>query len=369
MKGTVRASELAAAVKAAQSIIWTGTKIDALRHVRLKASVSALEVEATNLDQHIAVSIDASLSDGIAIADPARLLTALQPIAGDASISCTDGFMSLSGKGARSRLALLPADAWVNVERPAVENGFDVDGESLITAFETIAPALADDPSRPYLCGAHLKWVKSDLIAEAANGVLMLTRGVKARRPAIWPEDAVLVPHEFMQAAAKIMKGEGATLSVSANRIVLTTAKGWLASKLIAGKYPDIDQYWDKKAAPALRADRESLLSVVKLAEQFGMDKQRTVVLHEGEALTIGANGETFRASFEGEYIKGQTYSFQPKILSAALSALTSEIVEMTDGGSMPQTIVIHGDGARVCAAVQISPPAWWLREQSKEAA
>lgn len=372
MKGTVNVAELAAAVKTAQSIIATGIKIDSLKHVRLTASGGELEVEATNLDQHMAVRLPAKLSDGVAIVDPARLLMTLAPISGEVTLSCAENFMSVSGKGSRSKLALLPNDLWANVEKPAAEAGFDVDGESLVAAFDTILPAVADDASRFYLNGAHLKWAETKLIAEASNGVLVLTREIVARRPALWPKDSVIVPREFVIAAGRIMKGDSATLSISVSRVVLTTSVGWLASKLIAGTFPDIERAWDKKAVPALRADRKSLLGVIKLAHQFSEadgHSQRTVVVHNGEALAAGPNGEMFRACFDGEYIKEQSYSFQPRVLLSALSALTSETVELTDGGSRPDVIVIHGDGARTCVAMQIAPPGWFRREKAEQEA
>lgn len=372
MKGTVNAARLAAAVKTAQSIIATGIKIDSLRHVRLTAKEGALEVEATNLDQHIALQIPAALSDGQALADPARLLMALAPINGDASISCTDGFMTVAGKGARSRLALLPNEHWQAVERPVPENSFDVDGESLVAAFETVAPAIGDDISRGMLMGVNLRWAGSSLIAEAFDSHLLVSREVKAHKPTAWPASSVIVPREFMTAAARIVKGGAESLSITASRIILKTPSGWLASKLLAFAYPDIDRVGDRAAAPALRADREALLKIVKLAHQFSdasAAKERSLVIANGEVLTAGPNGEMFRASFDCEYIKDQVYSFQPKILMAGLSALTSETIELTDGGSSPAAIALHGEGARACIVAQMSPPGWWRREQAKEAA
>lgn len=369
MKGAVSAAELAAAVKTAQSIIPGGSPIPSLGHIRLTAANGTLEVEATNLNQHMAVRVPANLSDGCAIAEPARLLTALTPISGDASISVTDSFMSVTGKGARSRLALLPEEDWPSIHKPSAEASFDVNGESLAAAFETILPA-ADDATRFYLYGAHLKWADASLIAEAANGKIILTREIVARRPAVWPQDSVIVPRDFMIAAGKMAKAEGVTLSVSANRVILTTPTGWLASKLIAGSFPPIERLWDKEAVPALRADRKSLTSVVKLAHQFSESdshNQRVLVIHEGEVLAAGPNGEMFRAAFDGEHIKERTYCFQPRFLLTALSALTSESVELTDGGKFSDVILIHGDGARTCVVLQIGAPAWWLREQAAE--
>lgn len=372
MKGTVSASSLAAAVKTAQSIIATGINIDSLKHVRLTARDGMLEVEATNLDQHMAVRLSAALSDGIAIADPARLLMTLAPISGEASISCTDGFMSISGKGSRSRLALLPNDLWANVEKPASENSFDVEGESLAAAFQTVQPAVMTDPSRYYLMGAHLRWVGQDLIAEATNGNILLARGIVARQPKQWPGDSIIAPGEFMVASGKIIGGDSATLSVTENRIILNTPKGWLASKLIAGTFPNTDRVWDKNAQAALRADRKSLADIAALAGRFSQSNgngDRTLVIHAGEVLASGNNGENFRAEFQGEYIKEISYCFQPNVLLAALSAFTSENIELTDGGSMPNTVTINGDGARTCLAMQYAMPAWWIREQAREAA
>lgn len=370
MKGTAKAAELAAAVKTAQTIIGGGT-IEALRYIRLTARAGALEVEATNMTQHMAVNCEAQLSDGVAVVDPGRLLTALQPINGEASISCSDGFMSISGKGSRSRLPLPPNAMWDAVERPIPESSFDVDGESLAAAFETVAPAIGDDPSRWFLHGAHLKWAGPDFIAEAADSILILARQITARKPTSWPNISIIAPPEFVATAVKLAKGGDASLSVTENRIILTTPKGWLASKLVAATYPNIDRAWDPKAAPVLRADRKSLLNVLRLAGQFAEannNRERTAVLHEGDVLAAGPNGARFRASFECEYFKEQTYCFQPRYLIAGLSALTSETVDLTDGGSCT-AITIQGDGARLCAIAQFDLPAWWQRERSREAA
>jgi DNA polymerase III sliding clamp (beta) subunit (PCNA family) len=367
MKGSVNAADLAAAVKTAQSTIFAGTKLDALRHVRLTAGAGVLEIEATNLDQHMTVRLDANLSDGLAIVDPARLLMALQPISGEATISCIDGHMSVSGKGARSRLALLPATSWQGVEMPAAEASFDVKPESFLNALTTVLPAASTDGSVYYLAGVHLRWDGPDFIAEACDRFVILAKEIEARKPTAWP-GSVIVPREFILAAGKLLAGDSATLSVTENRIVLTTPAGVLASKLIAATYPELDRVWDKKAAPVLRADRKSLLAVVKLAHHFSEsdgEKLRSLVIHEGEVIAMGANGEKFQAAFECEYIKARDYAFQPKLLMTAISALASETVELTDGGMQPTTVVIHGDGLRTCAAVQRDFPTWWLREQA----
>lgn len=372
MKGTVSAAELAAAVKTAQTIIVAGIKIDCLKYVRLTAAGGKFEIEATNLDQHMIVHLTANLSDGSAIVDPGRLLMALNPISGDVTISCTEGFMSLSGKGSRSRLALLPSELWANVERPVAETSFETKPESLKAALETVMAAVSTDPSVFFLCGCHLKWDGPDLVAEATDRFVLLSREIAARRPDSWPEGSVIVPPEFLIAAGKILAGESASLSVTASRIVLTTPAGRLASKLVAATYPDLDRVWDKKAAPALRADRKSLLAVVKLAHQFSdpnADGHRSLIIHKGEVITIGPNGEKFRAAFECKYVKDQTYSFQPRVLLAAVNALTSETIELTDGGSKESVIVIHGDGARTCVAVQMGIPAWWRREMAADTA
>lgn len=367
MRGTVSSAALTAAIKSAQTIIVGAAKIDALRHIRLTASGGSLEVEATNFDQHMALRVDAALSPGVAIVDPARLLISLQPIRGEVSISCTDGFMSVSGEGSRSRLALLPPATWANVELPtADETSFDVKAESLLAAFATVLPAVSTDPSIYYLMGAHLKWDGPDLILEACDRFVILSREIEARKPKAWPSDSIILPREFMIAASKLLAGDGATLSISSHRVILTAPTGRLASKLIEGTYPGLDRLWDKAAAPVLRADRKSLLGVTKLAHQFSDsdgDSLRCMVIHDSEVIAVGGNGEKFQAAFDGEYIKKQDYSFQPKILLAVLSVLTSDTVELTDGGKMPSTVVIHGDGARTCVAMQRETPAWWHRE------
>lgn len=371
MKGSVNAAELAAAVKTAQSIIFAGTKNDALRHVRLKAMATTVEVEATNMDQHMMVRAAADVGGPPAIVDPARLLMALSPIAGEATISCTDGHMSISGKGARSRLALLPATSWQGVEMPAAETSFDVKPESLLSALNTVLPAASTDGSVFYLAGVNLRWDGPDFIAEACDRFVVLAKEIEARKPAAWP-GSVIIPREFILAAGKLLASDSATLSVTESRIVLATPAGVLASKLIAATYPELDRVWDKKSAPVLRADRKSLLAVVKLAHQFSEsdgEKLRSLVIHEGEVIAMGANGEKFQAGFECEYVKAQDYSFQPKLLLTALSALTSETVELTDGGQQPDTVVVHGDGIRTCAVRQRSMPPWWRREQAAQKA
>lgn len=372
MKGAVSAADLAAAVKTARSIIPAGISNLALGHIRLTSDGSMLEVEATNMDQHMMVSLPAKLSKGFALVDPARLLMALQPISGEATLSCADSFMSLSGRGARTRLALLSEDSWASISMPAAEASFEVKPESLRAAIETVLPATLKDASVYYLCGCHLKWDGPDLIAEATDKHILLTRQIVARRPDNWPRESIILPAEFMIAADKLLNAESASLSVTANRIILATPKGRLASKLIAASYPDTDKFWDKRAAPALRADRKSLLSVVKLANQFSdvnAAGERSLIVHEGEVITVGANGEKFRAAFECEYIKPIDYSYQPKILLTALEAFTSEIVELTDGGQTPHVVVIHGDGVRTCIAMQKDLPGWWRREMAAEKA
>lgn len=367
MKGTINAAELSAAVKTAQSLISSAIKVEAYRHVRLTAKAGALEIEATNFDQHMVVTLPCELSDGSAIVDPARLAMVLQPIKGDVTISCTDNAMSISGKGLRSRLAILPGDTWQGVEMPGAENRLDVKPESLLAAFSTVLPALPTDASCYFLCGAHLKWDGPDLVAEATDRYLLLAREIEAAKPDAWPSESVIVPREFMVPAAKLLSGDSASLSVAKNRVILTTPAGRLASKLIAATYPDTSRVWKKDAATALRADRKSLLTVAKLAHQFSDTNEvgeRRLVLHGGEVITAGRNGETFRAAFECEYIKPIDYSWQPKVLVAALEALTSETVELTDGES-GTSIVFRGDGARTCVAMQMPIPAWWHREQA----
>jgi DNA polymerase III sliding clamp (beta) subunit (PCNA family) len=369
MKGIINAAALSAAVKTAQSVISSALKIEAYQHVRMTAKGGTLEIEATNFDQHMALNIPCGLSDGCAIVDPARLLMALAPIKGDVTISCAETHMSLSGKGSRSRLAILPADVWQGIEAPRAENSFDVRPESLLAAFNTVLPAVLNDPSCYYLCGCNLRWDGLDLIAEGTDRHVLLARQIVATKPKAWPDVSIIVPREFMIASAKLLSADSASLSVTESRVILTTPGGRLASKLIAATYPNTDRVWDKNAAPALRADRKSLLAIAKLAHLFSDANdvgERRLVIHDGEVITVGKNGETFRSAFEHEYIKAIDYSWQPRVLITALEALTSETVEFTDG-ALGTSIVVHGDGARTCVAMQMPAPAWWRREMAAQ--
>ena len=303
-RAEIPAGVLAAAAARVAAIVLNKNTIPIVENVLLRAGDGALTVAATNLDQGLSVTVDATAEGGITV--PAAKLSAIAArLDADAPVVLADerAGQSLTISQGRStfRLPALPAADWPDaMVSPLGDDAqrWSVDSVALAAIIRQLDGAMdSSNTLYPYLAGLFLDLSERDATLVATDGHVM---GAADLVPLAPPRGgAMILPAPAMRPIVEIAKtAETVHIGLSPVAVTVEAAGVRLRTKLIEGRYPD----W-RRAMPAempvrvtVEADRLGLAlrrAMLVTAEQV---KDSKIKLGTGIALMIGMEEITISA-------------------------------------------------------------------------
>jgi DNA polymerase-3 subunit beta len=258
-----------------------------LANVLLATDGGRLKLAATNLEVGITHWIGAQVQEEGAVTVPAKLLAdvvgglpndrvtiTLDPRTQTVKVECGRFTSNIKGIEADE----FPTIPSIADKEPTASLPPDV----LREAIDQVAFAAAADDSRPVLAGVLVRLRDNRLFLAAADGFRLATRTVALPEPVAQASEFIVPARALSELARIASDSEGpVTIIVTpgGGQVLFHTENTELVSRLIDGKFPDVERIIPQRYATRTVLDTSELAKAVKLASYFANASQNVVKL------------------------------------------------------------------------------------------
>ncbi|MEI8167152.1 MAG: DNA polymerase III subunit beta [Chloroflexales bacterium] len=314
-----------------------------LANVLLATDGGRLKLAATNLEVGITHWIGAQVQEEGAITVPAKLLAdVVGGLPNDrVTITLDARTQTIKVECGRftSNIKGIEADEFPTIptiadKQPAAVLQPDV----LREAIGQVAFAAAADDTRPVLAGVLVRMRENRLFMAAADGFRAATRIVTLPEP-VSQQAEFIVPARALEELARIAGEAQGTISITlapgGSQVLFHTETTELVSRLIDGKFPDVERIIPQQYLTRTILDTAELAKAVKLASYFAAASQNVIKLTmepggelgpgklviSANAAEVGDNTGEIDGMIHGE---GGQIALNVKYLSELLSSVKS---------------------------------------------
>lgn len=314
-----------------------------LANVLLATDGGRLKLAATNLEVGITHWIGAQVQEEGAITVPAKLLAdVIGGLPNDrVTITLDARTQTIKVECGRftSNIKGIEADEFPTIptiadKQPAAVLQPDV----LREAIGQVAFAAAADDTRPVLAGVLVRMRENRLFMAAADGFRAATRIVTLPEP-VSQQAEFIVPARALEELARIAGEAQGTISITlapgGSQVLFHTETTELVSRLIDGKFPDVERIIPQQYLTRTILDTAELAKAVKLASYFAAASQNVIKLTmepggelgpgklviSANAAEVGDNTGEIDGMIHGE---GGQIALNVKYLSELLSSVKS---------------------------------------------
>lgn len=327
-----------------------------LSNILLATDAGRLKLAATNLEIGITCWVGAKIDEEGAITIPARLLSdVVSSLPNDKIAMDLDArtqTLNLMCVNFQSNIKGIEADGFpviptVADREPTVSFSPSVLRETI----EQVAFAAATDETRPVLAGVLIRLRGKTATFAAADGFRLAMRTIELPELLSAPQEVIVPARALVELARIIGDAEGAvemTITPSGGQVLFHTENIDLVSRLIEGKFPDVERIIPSSYATRTVLETQELAKAVKLASYFASASANIVRLTMepgGELgpgkLTISANAAEVgdnKGSLDGMIAgEGGQIALNVKFLADALNAIkTPQIALETQTAQNP---------------------------------
>jgi DNA polymerase III subunit beta len=344
-------TRLGVAVRAAS----TRSAIQTLAGVLLRVEDGDAELQATDMELGVRVSLEARESAAGQAVVPARLL--LDVVRSLPKDELTVEYRSshqdvevVSGP-ATFHLRTLPAEDFPKLPEAPAEGRLNVPADAFVDTIGRVARAASHDETRPHLTGVLVTASGNELRMVATDSYRLSVKETTLGA-ALDGDLEANVPARTLQELSRIATASGAeAIGVSAleNQVVFTVGDVVLSSRLVEGRFPNYQQLLPESYEHELRVSRDELLDVVR---RVGLLAQKNAPLRlrfsEGvldvsaQTPDVGEASESLPVPFNGEELE---IGFNPEFFRDGLdSAESDELVLKLISPLRPGLIQSGGD-------------------------
>jgi DNA polymerase-3 subunit beta len=196
-------------------------------------------------------------------------------------------WVTLEGGPARLRLPSVETGLYPQMEKQELANGFTLNAKELNRCFELTVFATQMTETRKNLTGVCLtaqadgasKWTATD-----GHRLAQVVRALNSMRGDAPPE--IIIPRRAIVEMEKVLdRAEGdVDVSFDARSLTLKTPANVLTTRLVEGKFPNVDQVIPKDSERTVTVNRERLMTGLRIVSYMSNDKIKPVKL----SLTAG---------------------------------------------------------------------------------
>jgi DNA polymerase-3 subunit beta len=303
-----------------------------LSNILLASDDGRLKLAATNLEIGITCWIGAKIEEEGAVTIPAKLLSdVVSGLPNDKIMLELDSRTQTVGlRCARYEATIkgieadeFPVIPTISEARPTAAFPPDL----LREAIDQVAFAAATDDTRPVLAGVLMRLKGKTATFAAADGFRLALRTIELPEPVAEPHEEIIPARALLELGRIIGDAEGnveITVTPTGGQVLFHTESTDLVSRLIEGRYPDIERIIPSSHATRTVLETQELAKAVKLASFFAT-----------------ASSNIVRLTFEsgGELSPG-------KLTISANAAEVGDNKGVLDG-------MVHGDGGQIALNVK----------------
>ena len=331
-------------VQAVIGVVERRQTMPILSNVLLNVKDDKLSVTATDLEVELVAEADVEQQAGGEITVPGRKFHDIcRALADGSHIEIALSGERLTVKAGRSRFTLstLRAADFPTVDEVSAQQTLQVEEKNLHTLIDKTQFSMAQQDVRYYLNGLLLETAGKRLRAVATDGHRLAMSEMMLSTEVI-KEDQVIVPRKGVLELNRLLDGSAEVLvMIGANHIRVEKEGIRLTSKLIDGRFPEIQGVIPKDPGNVIKADRELLRQALHRTAILSNEKYRGVRLELAEnSIVMQANNpeqeealETLEVEYGGQEME---IGFNVNYLLDALQAIdTKEVcIALVDGNS-----------------------------------
>jgi DNA polymerase III subunit beta len=334
----------------------TRSPIQTLAGVLLKVEDGHAELEATDMELGVRVTLETEESAPGQAVIPGRLLL-------DVVRSLPTDQLSLEYRSAQQdvevvagpskfHLRTLPPEDFPTLPEAPGEGAMTVPAGAFVDTIARVARAASRDETRPHLTGVLVTATGSELRMVATDSYRLAVKETRLDAPLEGSLEAN-VPARTLQELARIAGGGGESIGVAAleNQVVFTVDDVVLSSRLVEGRFPNYQQLLPEAYEHELRVSRDELLEVVRrvglLAQKnaplrlrfsegaLDVSAQTPDVGEASESLPIPFAGEPLEIGFNPEFFReGLESAESEELILKLISPLRPGLIQSGDEGS-----------------------------------
>lgn len=332
--------------------------MQALAGVRIVASGETLELQATDMEMSVRLSIHGQVEDDGTVLLPARLVL-------DIVRALPEAVVTLEERADRQDVEITSGNAVFDVRTLRGEDfprlpdspgsGLRLAAGAFIDTVARVARSASRDDTRPVLTGILVHASGNELRMVATDSYRLSIKTTTLDAPVSESFEAN-VPARALQEVSRIAsQTDTAEIAVARleNQVVFTLhSEGGatvVSSRLIDGQFPNYQQLLPESVEHELRVDREELASVVRrislLAQknaplrlafsegELRVSAQTPDIGEAQESLPVPFAGEPFAIGFNPEFLRDGLESVESsELLLRLTSPLRPGLIESADG-------------------------------------
>lgn len=327
-----------------------------LSNILLATDDGRLKLAATNLEIGITCWIGAKIEDEGAVTIPAKLLAdVVGGLPNDKIALELDARTQTVGlKCARYEASIKGIEADEFPVIPTISEAVPTASfppDLLRETIDQVAFAAATDDTRPVLAGVLMRLRGKTATFAAADGFRLALRTIELPEPVAEPVEVIIPARALTELARIIGDAESnveITVTPSGGQVLFHTESTDLVSRLIEGRYPDIERIIPSNHSTRTVIETQELAKAVKLASYFATASSNIVrltfesggelspgkLLISANAAEVGDNKGVLDGMVHGS---GGQIALNVKFLSEALAAIkTPQIAIETQTAQNP---------------------------------
>jgi len=363
MKFSIPCDQLVASLGTAARGVSTRSAIQTLSGVLVRAEGNKVELQATDMELGIRVSVPAQVErDGEAVVPGRLLLDVVRALPKDELSleyrSSQQDVEVVSGT-AKFHLRTLPLEDFPKLPEPSGST-MRVPSAAFVETINRVARSASRDETRPHLTGVLVSASGKDLRMVATDSYRLSVKETSLDA-ALDGELEANVPARTLQELGRVAGGDNpeAEIEIAAleNQVVFTVGDTVLSSRLVEGRFPNYRQLLPESFEHELRLSTAELLEVVRrislLAQKnaplrmafsdgaLEVSAQTPDVGEASESLPVPFKGESLEIGFNPEFLRdGLESAESDELLLKLISPLRPGLIQSGDDGGFTYLVM-----------------------------
>lgn len=240
-------------------------------------------------------------------------------------------------------LNVIDKNEYPNVNLEKNDNYITIKTNELLTLVKETAFATSTDESRPVLTGLNFK-INGDLLeCSATDSYRLAKKEIRLNKPVEEIHNIIIPGKNIIELSRIIDNNEDEIkMHVFNNKILFEINDLLFQSRLISGNYPNTSKLIPEDSILKINAKLSQLYNVIEQASILTTDKEKNIVSlsTKGNLLIVkSVSNEKGKAEMKMQIEKNNnediTIAFSARYMMEALSALTTENIEMSFVGEV----------------------------------
>src|ERR671921_241039 len=250
--------------------VSTRSAIQTLSGVLLRAGDGAVELQATDMELGVRVTVDASPERDGAVVVPGRLLLDVVRALPTDNVSIehrtTEQDVEVVSGPAKFHLRTLPLDDFPKLPEPGGGDVVRVPAKAFIETIGRVARSASRDETRPHLTGVLVSAAERELRMVATDSYRLSVKETQLEAP-IEGQLEANVPARTLQELSRISASEGGDqieIAALEHQVIFRVGNVTLSSRLVEGRFPNYKQLLPETFEHELHVSGPEILDVVR---------------------------------------------------------------------------------------------------------